>query len=151
MRVPVAVYRWFEKGGAWAYHPDLAQPPHRLTPDQLDVLFDAHLKAPRGWQCDTLRQGRLCCFYAMERDAESLDPRARPGETFILRVAFLPGPPTKEATPRLHDALLRFSPTRPGEDASLSLEVDEGALGPGSRWGCGVFALLLAALVAGMV
>lgn len=140
MRVPVAVYRWFADGGGWAYAPELAA---AGGADRLDALFDGLLKEPRSVALmlpDGPGEGRW--LVRMRRDAESLDPRARPGETFVLRVAQLPRPPTDAGQERLGCALEQWTPTRRGETPGLALEVSKDDL-ERRNWGCGAFVLVL--------
>jgi hypothetical protein len=148
MRVPVAVYRWFANGGGWAYDPLCAR---RFGPDpvgKLDEVFDPWLKDLRPGR-DFAVTGRGHWAVWVEHDPENLDPRTRPGETFILRAVFFERwTPAEDQLDRIRELMRQRSPAQPGEDAGLALDLGPDLLP--RRWGCGLAGLVLGAVVAGL-
>jgi hypothetical protein len=143
MRVPVAVYRWFEQGGAWAYDPLCASILGDTPADELDVIFDRWLKRLSPGSFTTTDEKKREWVFLIERDGDALDPRAREGETHVLRAVLLPRLPGERQRGRLEELLRKRNPQRPGVDPSLVLDVGRDVLP--RHWGCALV------LVAGIV
>lgn len=112
----VAVYRWFENGEGWAYHPWFS--PRGL---ELSRALDAVLKgAKAGAFCVPALGGYL--VGEQREDDACPDAKACARRPMILTAAFLPRRPRAIDQARVVDALHHLDlPLRRREDAELSL------------------------------
>src|SRR5579884_1348781 len=95
----VAVYRWFDNGEGWAYHPWFSARGLELS-QAVDPILKA---APAGSFCIPALGGFLIGEHCEDPDCP--DPKARARRPTVLRVAFLSRRPQHEDEATLLDAL----------------------------------------------
>jgi hypothetical protein len=115
----VAVYRWFENGEGWAYHPWYGS-----RGLELSRAVDPILKGrPTGPFCVPALGGFLIGEH--RDDPHCPDPKARERRPTVLSAAFLSFQPSERDTDRLLEALRRLPPiAERREDASLALDAE---------------------------
>lgn len=118
MGAPVIVHRWFERGAAWAYAPEISD-----TKLEIIASLDSELrKAVTGVFCHQTTTG---CFMvgSVVGDPECPDRKAKDRGATILRAAMVASRPSSVQTAAIVEGLAQFWPIRPGADSSLRVTV----------------------------
>jgi hypothetical protein len=113
----VAIYRWFEDGEGWAFHPWFSE-----RGAELSQALDAILKsAPAGRFCVPALDGFLVGEHC--EDAECADPKAHGRRPTLLRAAFLSRCPDDPSQERLLEALRAIPlPGQRRQDPDLKID-----------------------------